>query len=341
MTMMMGAKIMSITDSTVEKIVRQRPAFKLLHGYILCSVLAAMEDARMLEKLQENGIRADQIGGNGMLAERTLLYLSQRGIVELVADRYQLTPFGAAVIRDRGHISWIAGGFGEPFRRFGELLRGTAKYGSDIVRDGRIVAVSSHTLGKEDLQPYVMSLLQEIPFDRVADLGCGSARFLINLCRERGTGGVGVDIDQDACKEAETELAAADLADKVTIIEADASDASAIPELASVQLVVSFFFLHEVLGKGYDALINFLRDLSAMLPAGAHVLAAELAPQADDRANEQVYAPEFSLIHALMGQDLLGEEGWSEAFAKGGFVVRRIIEPNIPRGLLILAQKVS
>jgi hypothetical protein len=38
---------------------------------------------------------------------------------------------------------------------------------------------------------------------------------------------------------------------------------------------------------------------------------------------------------------LLSEEGWCEAFRAGGFEVKRTVHPNIPGGLLLLAQRTA
>ncbi|MFI6461708.1 class I SAM-dependent methyltransferase [Streptomyces sp. NPDC050528] len=319
--------------------VPRRPAFDLVQGYILCSVLAALDDAGVLQTLEEKGVRIEDVGGNGQLARDTVHYLVDRGVVVPEGDLYHLSPYGVELLRDRGYIYWIAGGFGEPFWRFGELLAGTHRYGADISRDGRIVAVSSAQLGRDDLKPYVHSVLGEIDYTKAADFGCGNARNLIGICQLKGARGLGVDISPDAIAEARREVEKTGLGDTIDVVEADASDAAAIPDLESVDLVVGFFFMHEVLEKGLDAYIDYLRVLHRRLPVGAHVLAAEVLPPERDRAGAETFTPEFTLIHALMGQGLLGENGWRDAFEQGGFTVRKTVRPNIPGGLLLLAQK--
>ncbi|MGX1670453.1 class I SAM-dependent methyltransferase [Streptomyces sp. NPDC055400] len=321
--------------------VPRRPAFDLLQGYILCSVLASLDDAGVLKTLEDRGLRVEDVGQNEQLAKDTLHYLVDRGVVAPDGDVYRLSPYGVELFRDRGYIYWIAGGFGEPFWRFGELVSGTHKYGHDIVRDGRIVAVSSADLGLEDLKPYVHSILKDLDFKKAADFGCGNARNLIGICGINGADGLGVDISSDAIIEAKNEVEAAGLSKSVTVVEADASDAEAIPGLEDVDLIVGFFFMHEVLEKGLEAFVEYLKVLHRRLPVGAHILAAEVMPPERDRASAEVFTPEFTLIHALMGQGLLGEEGWRDAFERGGFEIKRTVHPNTPGGLLLLAQKTA
>ncbi|MFF4412596.1 SAM-dependent methyltransferase [Streptosporangium sp. NPDC001559] len=329
---------MATNDFAIRGIPR-RHSFELLEGYIMCSVLASLDDLGVLDILEEKGLRVEDVGGNLQLARDTVFYLVDRGVLAPDGDVYRLTGYGRELLRDRGYIFWIAGGFGEPFWRFGELVSGKSKYGKDISRDGRIVAVSSADLGLEDLKPYVHSLLSEIEFTRVADFGCGNARNLIGICGLKDADGLGVDISADAIAEARREVAKDGLTERITVVEADASNAAAIPGLESVDLVVGFFFMHEVLEQGLDYFISYLRGLAERLPAGAHVLAAEVLPPQRDRACPETFTPEFTLIHALMGQGLLSEEGWSDAFRQGGFEIRKTVRPNIPGGLLLLAQK--
>lgn len=329
---------MAISDFSTRGMPR-RPAFELLQGYVLCSVLAGLDDLGVLDTLEEKGLRIEDVGGNTQLARDTLYYLVDRGVVVPDGDVYRISHFGEELLRDRGYIFWMAGGFGEPFRRFGQLVSGTHQYGKDISRDGRIVAVSSADLGAEDIRPYLNTLLGEIEYTKAADFGCGNARNLIGICKAKGAAGLGVDISPEAIAEAKVEIAAAGMADRITVVEADASDAYAIPDLETVDLVVGFFFMHEVLGKGLDAFIDFLRGLYARLPAGAHILAAEVLPPERDRAYPEIFTPEFTLIHALMGQGLLNEEGWCDAFRTAGFEIAKTVKMNIPSGLLLLARK--
>ncbi|HTZ43087.1 MAG TPA: class I SAM-dependent methyltransferase [Jatrophihabitans sp.] len=316
----------------------RRHAFELVQGYILCSVLASLDDAGVLDKLEQDGLRVADVGANAQLSRDTLYYLVDRGVVYPDGDTYRLTGYGTELFHDRGYIFWIAGGFGFPFLRFGDLVAGTHHYGTDITRDGRIVAVSSANLGLDDVKPYIHRILEELDYTKVADLGCGNARNLIGIANAKGAAGIGVDIDADAIAEANKEIDNEGLTGKVKAVLADASDPNAIPELETVDLLVGFFFMHEVLGKGLEYFIEFVRGLSRRMPAGAHILAVEVQPPTRDRAAPETFTPEFTLIHALMGQGLLDEDGWRDAFDQGGFDVVKSEHPNIPGGVIMLAR---
>jgi SAM-dependent methyltransferase len=319
-----------------------RPAFDLVQAYTLCSVFASLDMSGVLERLEEKGVRAGDLGPDETLAAATLRYLAVRGIVTETDGVHTLTSVGKALYRDRGYLMWLNGGYGEPLRIFGDFATGALRYGRDLTRDGRWVAVGSALLGRQDVVPEVTQLIGRVDYRRVVDLGCGNAHFLIKLVSEAdGSSGVGVDISPEACEEANLEIRAAHLEDRLEVACADAADPAAIPDLEHTELVVTFFFLHEVLGQGYDALVGYLRGLGDRLPKGAHILTAEVTPPDEDAASAEPFSPEFTLVHALMRQTLLSEAGWRQAFGDAGFEVTETLRPNMPGGLLVLARNVG
>nr|WP_042178523.1 methyltransferase domain-containing protein [Kibdelosporangium sp. MJ126-NF4]CEL13234.1 LmbW protein [Kibdelosporangium sp. MJ126-NF4]CTQ98925.1 LmbW protein [Kibdelosporangium sp. MJ126-NF4] len=318
----------------------ERRAFDYMRGHVTCTVFAALEMTGVLDTLAARGLRAGELGANRFLAEATLRYLAQRDVVTRTGDDvYQLTEAGRRLHADRGYLVWLSGGYGEALHRFGDLLTGKCQFGAQIDRNMRWVAVGTALAGQEDLRPDVLRILKEISFDRVADIGCGNAHFLIAACRAVGGEGVGVDISPESCAEARQELAKAGMTDRITIFEADGTKADTLPELERVQLVVTFFFLHEVLEHGYDVLVDYLRGICRRLPKGAHVLTAEETPPSGEQNVPELLTPEYSLTQALMEQTLLTEDGWREAFTEAGFEVPKIVYPNLPDCRLILARK--
>lgn len=259
-----------------------REAFDLFEGYAASSLLASFEMAGLLADLEGDGLSLDALGGRGAdaikLAGDCLCYLDERGLVREESGRYQLTEYGRKVCADKGYLVWLVGGYGEPLRRLDAFLSGTKRYGDDYPRDGRWVANGAAMLGRNDVVPYAMRLLETVKFDHILDLGCGNARFLLAACSRFGTSGLGVDISPEACAEAEKAIQDAGCQDRVSVVEADADNLSAIPRLNETGLVVVMFLLHEILAQGRDHLVSYLRELAAGLPAGAYLLAAEVEP---------------------------------------------------------------
>lgn len=317
----------------------ERHVFDYMRGYMMCAVFSSLQSMGVMDDLATKGLRAEDLGTNAFLAKATLEYLTQREIVEFDGDLCTLTDLGREIYADRGYLVWLSGGYGHAMNRFGDLLTGTCGFGKDVDRDVRWVAIGAAILGRKDLWPYVAGVARKFEFSQIADLGCGNAHYLISLCQEVGADGIGVDISPDACDEARQEVAKAGLNDRITIIEADAGNLSTVPGMGGVQLVINFFFLHEVLEKGYDVLVAYLRQVQESLPRGAHVLTAEVAPPGAEPGTRERFAPEYALTQALMEQHLLNEDGWRRAFTDAGFEVREVIRPDLPEARLILAQK--
>ena len=69
-------------------------------------------------------------------------------------------------------------------------------------------------IGRDDVAPYAVEVLGGIDFHHVVDLGCGNARFLIGAAQRFGVTGVGVDLSPEACEDAATMIADAELTGK-------------------------------------------------------------------------------------------------------------------------------
>jgi SAM-dependent methyltransferase len=321
-----------------------RQAFDLFEGYAVSSVLASFEMAGLMADLEGDGLAPQSIADRGQdataLTEACLRYLSERGLVTEDSGRYRLTGYGRAVCADKGYLVWLVGGYGEPLRRLDAFLSGTARYGTDFPRDGRWVAGGAALLGRKDVVPHALKLLESVSFDHVLDLGCGNAKFLLTVCDRFGSRGTGVDISPAACAEAEKAIKEAGLQDRVSVVEGDAGDLASIPQLADTQLVVTFFLLHEILAQGRDRMVEYLRDLAARLPERGYLLAAEVEPPAAGTGHQR-FTPEFTFVHALMRQRLLSAGDWRDVLAEGGFTVVRAPGDEMPSGVLLLAEKTA
>lgn len=318
-----------------------RPAFDLVEGFTVGSILAGLEMAGFLPALEADGISDATIGEldpePAALLTASLRYLEQRGVVAQRSGVFTLTDDGRAVCHDKGYLVWLVGGYGEPLRRLDQFLAHGKRYGDDYPRDGRWVANGTALLGRVDVVPQALELLGRISFDRVLDLGCGNARFLLKVCERFGAHGVGIDVSPEACAAAEEAVRAAGMGDRVDVVIGDAGDLATIPSLDSTDLVVTFFLLHEILASGRDRLVRYLDDLSSRLPAGAHLVIAEIEPPAAGGGPE-VFTPEFTYVHALMRQRLLPADEWTAVLTEGGFKVREVVPSGIPGGILLLCQ---
>lgn len=310
--------------------------FELFEGFALTTVIASIERSGLLAQMEAGGVPADQGHSAGDLPLATLRYLAQREVVQERDGIYSFTERGTSICRDKGYLLWLQGGYGHVLAELGALSTGALHYGTDVVRDGRWVAEGSALLGRDDVAPYANRVLERLSFRHVIDLGCGTARFLVDVAQRYGVTGFGIDLAPEACADAERAIAEAGLTDRVRVRCGDAGDLDTIPEATEADLAVAHFLLHEIFEHGRDALVAYLQKLGSLMPVGAHMLVAEVQPASG--APDERWRPEFTLLHAIMGQQLMTLEGWDEAFATAGWTRKEAHEIGLPGALLLLFQ---
>jgi SAM-dependent methyltransferase len=322
--------------TAVDAAVEQRPVFELFEGFALASVLASLDESGLLAVLEAGPVSSapDGVPDADGLMPATLRYLAQRELVEQQDGAYALTERGRTVVKDKGYLVWLQGGYGHVLAGLGDFITGARRYGTDVERAGRWVAEGSALIGRDDVAPHAADVLSGIDFHHVVDLGCGNARFLIGAAQRFGVTGVGVDLSPEACEDAATMIDDAGLAGKVVVRCGDAGDLDAIPELADADLVVAHFLLHEIFEHGREALVGYLTKLGRLMPAGAHMLVAEVQPASG--AHDERWRPEFTLLHAIMRQELLDADGWHEAFTAAGWSRHEVRELGLPGAILLL-----
>ena len=316
-----------------------RPVFEIMRSYTMCAVLSALEKLGVLDQLAEHGVTPAELGHEEFLGAATWRYLTERGVVRTEGERVVLTDAGQDLYRERGYLLWLAGGYGDALNALDTLLTKERKFGVDVERDLRWVAVGSALIGAADLRAELLDILGDIEFGTIADIGCGNGHFLIDLCRATGANGVGYDISPASCAEARQEVAHAGLTDRIGIVEVDATDVESVPRLEEVQLVIAFFFMHEVLEHGEDTLVDYLTGLYRRLPAGAYVLTAEIAPPEQPVDTPEYFSPEYVYTQALMAQHMMSGDDWGTVFTQAGFDVTRIVPGRLPGSRLVLVRK--
>lgn len=322
--------------TAVDAAVSQRPVFDVFEGFALASVLASLDESGLLAALEAGPVAAapEGVADPDGLMPATLRYLAQRELAEERDGAFELTERGRAIVKDKGYLVWLQGGYGHVLAGLGDFITGARRYGSDVERAGRWVAEGSALIGRDDVAPHAVEVLSGIDFSHVVDLGCGNARFLIGAAQRFGVSGLGVDLSPEAVEDAENRIAEADLVGTVKVRCGDAGDLDAIPELREADLAVAHFLLHEIFEHGKAALIAYLTKLGGMMPRGAHMLVAEVQPASG--ATDERWRPEFTLLHAIMRQELLDADGWHEAFTTAGWSRHEVRDLGLPGAILLL-----
>jgi ribosomal protein L11 methyltransferase len=132
--------------------------------------------------------------------------------------------------------------------------------------------------GEHETTRGVLKLLQDVlePGDVVADLGAGSAVLSIGAARLGAARVVAIEYDGDAIENAEANVAANGVADRVTVIEGDACDL--LPLLAPVRVVLANIIA--------PVLVSLLPTIATSLaPGGVAILSGILAAERSDIEN--------------------------------------------------------
>lgn len=335
-------------------------AATIFNGYVLAHALFALWELDLLGRLGDpDGLASATVTAAGPGAAALLDPLVAAGLAARSDGGWHATPAGADVIGEVGFFVWSVGGYGRVFRHGSGISSGRLSYGRDIRRDDAMVVTGSALAMRRHLAPQVQGIVAELRrgagLRQVLDIGCGNARFLIELCRRYPEfSGVGVDISAAACALAEENVRAAGLAGRIRVLRADFRDAagsdsasgtaatpvsapaSAAAEDPGTGLVTSFFMLHDLMADA-ERTVRDLRTLRDRLPATARLLFADTVRREPGGDSElPIFSLGFHLAHALMGVRLWSTKDYDEVFAAAGLVVERRVETSIPSTWLYL-----
>ncbi|MFI6576652.1 class I SAM-dependent methyltransferase [Nocardiopsis sp. NPDC050513] len=246
-------------------------------------------------------------------------------------------PHFAETLRTRSFFHWLTRGSAELFRRMPELLREENRVGDFHRRDSAAIARACREISAFCYDPWFWEAVDGLDFavSAVADLGCGSGDRLIKLLERRpGARAVGVDIARPALDVAQEAAAAAGLADRVTLLEADVRTMEARPELAGVDLLTCFMMGHDFWPR--DRCVDTLRRLRALFPDARRFLLGD-ATRTVGVADRDLpaFALAFECGHDIMGTFIPTAGDWESVFEEGGWRLLRKHSIDIAVGEVI------
>ena len=244
------------------------------------------------------------------------------GVLEAQDGLYQLTPLGEDLERNRGFFTWAIGGYSPLLESMDLFLDAPASSWRPYVR-GDYVAIGSDEANKEIMQPTIDRVIDELPAKVVADLGCGNAGRLIKLLHRRpDLTGVGIDIDPQAITVAAQNRDRHGLAPRLSLVRENVFSAlsSPQPELADVELVMSFMMLHDLFNiKELEG--NLFPRLRASFPRAKYFVLADTCLDESIRPGSAapIFTLGYELIHALRGIQVFPLSHYQNQFAASGF----------------------
>jgi 2-ketoarginine methyltransferase len=219
---------------------------------------------------------------------------------------------------------WFDGvyGYEEVFHSLEPLLRREKAYGKEIRRRSDFIARGSGEMERWMYFPLAIDYVRHEGFEKVLDLGCGDAAFLVDLCESlRGVTGYGMDISQEAVAEGRERVRRAGLQDRIDLFVADISQLEKAPDhVQGIEVATTFFVLHEVLFAGDDVVIGLLESFRTLFPDVPLMVFEVIRPTPQQMRKRPGMAVQYILQHDLTNQKLVTSEKWREMFKMAGFV---------------------
>lgn len=289
-----------------------------INGFVFCNALFAFTESKLLGDLESSADRtldaAAAAGRHDYDPRQTtglVRYLATQGMFrEERQDVFRLTPMGEAMLSQvaLGWLRLVRGGYGHVMLDAGKLLDGSLVYGEDIERNGFYVGSGSSQFTSAIRDEVGYRVIDRIGGQTIADLGCGAARFLIEVLRahpERR--GIAIDVDDGAIASARAAVAEAGLEHRLSVVQCDAFDAAALAEhCGDVEVFFSFAMEHELLRDGEQAVVDHIDAMSEHFPGRRFVIGEAINP-VDQRTGTLYW---FHVISAQgMPRDVAGWTG--------------------------------
>jgi 2-ketoarginine methyltransferase len=254
-------------------------------------------------------------------------YLANEGIVTFDGDQVGLTEKAHRFAEFRAWYTLLVGGYSRTLDQLGDALRTGAGVCS---RNGRYVGLGSCDMAAFDGMPMTRSLLDRagVASGEVLDLGCGNARYLVELCRRNpGLRAWGGEPDPGGFAAAQALVAEAGLGDRINLVNVSATQFLTNPPAACrPDLAVFGYVLQEVLGQsGEDAVVDLLRSTVERFPR-INIVVIEVAhevakPDIMGHGVARNFWNAYYLIHPFTNQRLETREYWELLFDKAGLTV--------------------
>lgn len=294
-------------------------ATALFNSYVGASAISAAVHVGLLDEIAEDlKVELTDFAGNAGLDVDVL-----RAVADVLIDHDVLVALDETVVakgaefddvhRHQGYFLWLVRGYGEMLSQVGELARPELREPASRMRDGRAIATAGRDYGGKFVDRIVFALIDELHFEVLADLGCGSANRIIELARRYPAKRfIGVEVDAGAVDVARQAVRAAGLTDRVRIIQDDIRELRADPRYTQVDAVISFFLGHDLWPRE-----NCLATLAAIrdrLPNARNFLLSDTF-RSHRREPAPIFTQGFELTHAVMRQQIPTEYEWVDLVA--------------------------
>jgi 2-ketoarginine methyltransferase len=255
-----------------------------------------------------------------------LRFLRNEDFLDQSEAGFQLSPKARRWAEFRPWYDMMVGGYAMTFMAMGDAL---ALGSAPAPRAGDCVGRGSCGISQHDSIPIVRRLLAQLPVapELVLDMGCGSATYLVEMCRMYSDcRAIGVEPDAGACVAARAHVSEMQLESRIEIVQADALQY--VLRMPTAPDVVLFgFVLHEVLGQsGEQTVVELLRTVMSLKPK-QHLIVIDIDYRIDEAGVmkhklAEGYYNAYFLLHPFTSQRLESQAYWDGLFRQAGLEIR-------------------
>lgn len=315
----------------IRKMIAMARAYKLgwmeiLTGFYTTRTLQALFNVGFFDELEANGrIRLEDFARDNGLDRQILTSLCNSlyalKILDRAGDTYSLDEKGR--ILSQTARGWFVGTYGyeSVFHNLEALLKKEKEYGKEVQRLSEPIARGSAEMEALLYFPLAIDIVARGRYKSVLDLGCGEGTFLRALC----TGlpdvhGLGMDLSPESVDAARERSDGAGLNGRLRFVVGDIADENGAPAgVGKIDAATIFFVMHEILYRGEDAAIAFLRGFQRKFPGVPLIVFEVLRPSVEEMRKKPGMAIHYSLQHDLSHQTLVSGDEWRKLFRRAGF----------------------
>lgn len=337
------------------------------NGFLISHVFVALHELGWFSHVKQNidqtfQIEIDKIALNCQNDILIHLYsfIQDAGIIEMNKERtaYKINKEAFISLDDEvGYVKFILQGYNSVLLETVGLAKGELKYWRDIKRNDNGVGEFLLTY-HNNVEPAVFETVKDVEFKKMAYLGCGSGKRLIELCLANpGSKAIGVEIDPSVAKVARDNIRIAGLDNRIEIVEEDLMTWALKPH-HDVDLILF------IMGMAHDFLKDKIRakrvfwEMKNNLAPGARMILEDINIQEkSDPWSGMTINRGFELVHALMGVNLGTRDkyiqifksfGWEIEFVRGTglpnawiYVIKSNKVENLDKVLVLSEEKIS
>jgi len=318
---------------------------RLYNDYLMARIVYLLNDMGFFDYLQTPNFSVAETAAALKVPEKTLTlyfsFLTDWNVLTRDEERYSFEPETLELLkRDMGFLIWLIGGYEPLLSNANALVRNELKYGKDIQRVDPEMALGTAAVCKTYTDHIVWDFFERnrIDIHMIADIGCASGKRMIEICRRFPTiNAIGVDMSEACCELSRSNVRAAGLSDRITIIQAKGEDwllqqkdlQNGTDGQRPVDLLMSVGMFHDFINiEGMAE--NFLKCAREGLRSGAMLyIQDQMQLPSSPHDGPISWSRGFEIMHHLMGQDLFTIEHYQSLFDQAGLTTAEIIPTDI------------